>query len=223
MFLLCRLTRAAYTCAPSFTVLRNRRLYEAFLTNDVEGKQPRPTPPLSKTPPYVTAKPEVTALPIAGADAAEGELRFVVLATDGRASRPTPRHLPCPASFVTDLTSRPAHALTVFDRLSNEAVVGLVGTFLASPDLCGAVPKADVLSRVLAPEAGAEGFDGKKETVKARKDDAAAEGGFIFGQDTNAATLLVRNSLGKFSLCRERERSAARALTLSGQGVALPD
>ena len=86
MFLLCRLTRAACTCAPSFTVLRNRRLYEAFLTDDVEGKQPRPTPPLSKTPPYVTAKPEVTALPIAGADAAEGELRFVVLATDGRAS-----------------------------------------------------------------------------------------------------------------------------------------
>ena len=83
----------------------------------------------------------------------------------------------------------------MFDRLSNEAVVGLVGTFVSSPELHGSVPKADVLSRVLAPEAGAEGFDGKKETVKARKDDAASEGGFVFGMDTNAATLLVRNSL----------------------------
>lgn len=52
----------------------------------MEGKQPRPTPAASKTPPYVTARPEVTCLPLKGPAAEEGELRFVVLATDGRAS-----------------------------------------------------------------------------------------------------------------------------------------
>jgi hypothetical protein len=82
---------------------------------------------------------------------------------------------------------------SVYDRLSNEAIVGLVGTYLSQPTAQGPIPKSDILARVISTDG--EGFDGKKATVKARKD--STEGGFIFGRDSNAATLLIRNSLGR--------------------------
>lgn len=82
----------------------------------------------------------------------------------------------------------------MYDRLSNEAIVGLVGTYLASPTTQGPVPKADVLATVVAPAGADAGFDGKKAAVRERKE--ADDGAFMFGRDVNAAALLIRNSLG---------------------------
>ncbi|CDZ98619.1 Protein phosphatase 2C/pyruvate dehydrogenase (lipoamide) phosphatase [Phaffia rhodozyma] len=125
------------------------------------SKRPRPAPSLSKTPPYVTATPEVIHLKSDGSDR-EGELRFLVLGTDG-----------------------------LYDRLSNEAIVGLVGAFIDQPDLHGEIPRADILSTV---DSLSTGFDGKNAKVQAKKAEST-EGTFMFGKDLNAATLLIRNSL----------------------------
>lgn len=129
-------------------------------------KPPRPAPARSLTPPYVTARPEITHTKVSLASAndptSQGELRFLVMATDG-----------------------------LFDRLSSEAVVALVGTYIKEPTLDGPIPKSEVLSKLVG---GAQnGFDGKKKGLRTKE----AEGEWLFGYDENVATFLIRNSLGE--------------------------
>ena len=116
----------------------------------------------------MTARPEVTHRKLhigpAAADSPQGELKFLVMATDG-----------------------------LFDRLSNEAVVGLVGQRINQPYLMGAVLKEEIMEHVMGAGGGGGGFDGKR---KMKKKDEEAET-FWYGMDDNAATFLIRNSLGQ--------------------------
>ncbi|KAL7410997.1 phosphatase 2C-like domain-containing protein [Mrakia frigida] len=143
------------------------KLYEELLPPD--HKRPRAPSPNLKTPPYVTARPEVThrklALGPEAANSSTGELRFLVMGTDG-----------------------------LFDRLSNEAIVGMLGQRLDQPYLTGKVLKKEIMEHVLTGGGaadGAGGFDGKR---KMKKKDEEQEY-FWYGRDENAATFLIRNSL----------------------------
>ncbi|KAH9850785.1 protein serine/threonine phosphatase 2C [Lenzites betulinus] len=142
-------------------------LNKAFL--EPKGEAMRPAPPALKTPPYVTATPVIThrplsflPLPEAGAPLPKSALRFLVLATDG-----------------------------LWDELSNEDVVALVGGHLAG--VRGTIPKAD-LPRLVRTTVGAAGVDGKAKEARGRGG-KTVEGSWAF-EDDNVGTHLIRNALG---------------------------
>ena len=134
-----------------------------------KGEAMRSAPSTLKTPPYVTAKPVVTHRPLsflplpAPPASSSPALRFVVLATDG-----------------------------LWDELSNEEVVALVGGHLAG--LRGTIPKAELPRLVrTSTSTGAQGVEGKDKDVKARRE--RQEGAWAF-EDDNLSTHLIRNALG---------------------------
>ncbi|TFK43750.1 phophatase 2C family protein [Crucibulum laeve] len=133
-------------------------LNQAFMVgNDMPM---RPPPSLFKTPPYVIAKPVVThrKLSLPSKDgSSEGGKRFLVLATDG-----------------------------LWDQLSNDEVVSLVGGHLAG--LKGTIPKSELPS-IISTSSGSTGVDGK------RKKNKAAEGSWAF-EDSNVSAHLIRNAFG---------------------------
>ncbi|KZT71454.1 protein serine/threonine phosphatase 2C [Daedalea quercina L-15889] len=137
-------------------------LHKAFLAGN--GQSFRPASAALKTPPYVTARPEIShrklALPPYANVSAQPKstLRFLVLATDG-----------------------------LWDELSSEEVVGLVGGHLAG--LRGRIPKAELPERVRTT-AGSPTVNGKSsEPVR------STEGAWAFVDD-NVCTHLIRNALG---------------------------
>ncbi|KAI0268121.1 protein serine/threonine phosphatase 2C [Gloeopeniophorella convolvens] len=135
-------------------------LNKAFIAGT--GKNMRAPPATLKTPPYVTATPVVThrklSLPRPGADTPTASLRFLVLATDG-----------------------------LWDELSSEEVVSLVGGYLAG--LKGTVPKAD-LDRLVPTTRGAPTVRGKTERTSSAPSDAWAF------EDDNVSAHLIRNAFG---------------------------
>lgn len=124
----------------------------------------RGTSALLKTPPYVTPKPVVTHRKLdflpdptnPNANKSKSKLRFLVMATDG-----------------------------LWDELSSEDVVSLVGGYLAG--LKGTVSKSD-LSKLVPTTSGAT-IEGKD---KLRRDNA---GSWAFVDD-NISTHLIRNAFG---------------------------
>lgn len=153
-----------------------------------EDKRPRGVPARLKTPPYVTASPEVTHRKISGEGSKAGKLRFLVLATDGRQYQIYLQSHWHTTDLILCLLADP-----VYDRLSNEAVVGLVGAYLSQPKLSGMVSKAKVHENVVV-DGQAVGVDGKRAGIRGEDE---LEGTYSFGRDTNVATLLIRNSLGE--------------------------
>ncbi|KAI0772128.1 protein serine/threonine phosphatase 2C [Trametes elegans] len=142
-------------------------LNKAFM--EPKGEAMRPPPPTLKTPPYVTATPVVMhrpltflPLPAPGEARPRSALRFVVLATDG-----------------------------LWDELSNEDVVALVGGHLAG--LRGAVPKADLPALVRTAAGAAAGVDGKDKAP--RHGQGQQQGAWAF-EDDNVGAHLIRNALG---------------------------
>jgi len=139
---------------------RNISLNKAFLEGNNEPM--RSTPSLLKTPPYVTSRPEVTHrklsfLPLGDTPKPKSTLRFVVLATDG-----------------------------LWDELSSEEVVGLVGGYLAG--LKGTIPISS-LPGLVRTSAGSPTVQGKDQ----RKRDTDGAWAFV---DENVGTHLIRNALG---------------------------
>lgn len=140
------------------------RLSKAFM--EPRGESMRAAPPTLKTPPYVIPTPVVTHRPLsflplpsdASTPAPRSALRFLVLATDG-----------------------------LWDELSNEDVVALVGGHLAG--LRGTIPKAELAQRV-PTTAGSAGVDGKEKAVRSTQ-----RGSWAF-EDDNVGTHLIRNALG---------------------------
>lgn len=135
-----------------------------------QGKSLHSTPAKLKTPPYVRATPVVThrplsflPLPADGTPAPKAALRFVVLATDG-----------------------------LWDELSNEEVVALVGGHLSG--LRGTVSKA-ALPGLVRTATGAAGVDGKDKAGRGMKASAVLEGEWAF-EDDNLSAHLIRNALG---------------------------
>jgi hypothetical protein len=102
----------------------------------------------------------------------------------------SPLSLPAPAS--THLSPETATD-GLYDSLSNESIVALIGFALNHPSHSGTIPRATVLSHLLSSDSDSLGVDGK--AGKDLKKDADREGTFVFGKDTNYSTLLVRNSL----------------------------
>ncbi|KAJ6490340.1 phosphatase 2C-like domain-containing protein [Mycena vitilis] len=140
------------------------RLGRAFLAgNDRSMRSP---PAALKTPPYVTARPVVTHrvlnLPTTSGDVSKDKaaLRFIVLATDG-----------------------------LWDELSSEEVVGLVGGHLAG--LSGAVSKS-ALPTLVPTVSGARAVEGKDVR---RQRNGADEGSWAF-VDENPSAHLIRNAFG---------------------------
>ena len=132
-----------------------------------KGEALRAAPATLKTPPYVTARPVVTHrplsfLPLSGPSTSPA-LRFVVLATDG-----------------------------LWDELSNEEVVALVGGHLAG--LRGTVSKAE-LPALVRTATGAAGVDGKDHALRAAQAEARLQGAWAF-EDDNLSAHLIRNALG---------------------------
>ena len=113
--------------------------------------------------PVVTHRP-LSFLPLSTSSPSPAKgLRFVVLATDG-----------------------------LWDELSNEEVVALVGGHLAG--LRGAVPKVE-LPRLVRTAAGAAGVDGKNKEARWGPDPEKTRGAWAF-EDDNLSTHLIRNALG---------------------------
>ncbi|KDR83979.1 hypothetical protein GALMADRAFT_688881 [Galerina marginata CBS 339.88] len=136
-------------------------LNEVFMVGN--GMPMRNPPPLFKTPPYVTARPVVThrkmTLPSpSGSEPSEKATRFLVLATDG-----------------------------LWDQLSNEEVVSLVGGHLSG--LKGTVPKSE-LPNIVLTTSGSAGVDGKNH-----KNLNKEEGSWAFTDD-NLSAHLIRNAFG---------------------------
>ncbi|KAF8204737.1 phosphatase 2C-like domain-containing protein [Pholiota molesta] len=135
-------------------------LNEAFMVGN--AKPLRPPPPLFKTPPYVIARPVVThrkmsLAPSSDSAAPEKTKRFLVLATDG-----------------------------LWDQLSNEEVVALVGGHLSG--LKGKIPKSE-LPNLVPTASGSQGVNGKKERTTKK------EGSWAF-TDHNLSAHLIRNAFG---------------------------
>ena len=149
-----------------------------------KGEALRPPPPTLKTPPYVTARPVVTHRPLsflplsASSPSPAKGLRFVVLATDG-----------------------------LWDELSNEEVVALVGGHLAG--LRGAVPKVD-LPRLVRTAAGAAGVDGKNKEARWGPDPEKTRGAWAF-EDDNLSAHLIRNAIGGADVDRLRRLASIPA------------
>ncbi|KAF9006600.1 phophatase 2C family protein [Cyathus striatus] len=135
-------------------------LNQAFMAGN--NKPLRPPPSLFKTPPYVTATPEVTHRELSftstGNTPSSKGIRFLVLATDG-----------------------------LWDQLSNEEVVGLVGGYFSG--LKGAIPKSE-LPTLIPTVTGAAGVDGKRQRTK-----KSGEGLWSFTDD-NLSAHLIRNAFG---------------------------
>lgn len=74
----------------------------------------------------------------------------------------------------------------LYDQLSNESIVAVVGHALNNPTFSGTVPKAQVLAEVMTGEAGVDGKKGKG----LRKDEL--EGTFVFGQVSSVIAFLQR-------------------------------
>lgn len=126
----------------------------------------RATPALLKTPPYVTARPVVTHRELSflptpdsvNSRKQKSTLKFVVLATDG-----------------------------LWDELSSEEVVALVGGYLAG--LKGNVPKSEL--HHLVPTTTGNTVEGKNKRQKGPE-----EGSWAFVDD-NVSTHLIRNAFGR--------------------------
>ncbi|KAI0375866.1 protein serine/threonine phosphatase 2C [Pilatotrama ljubarskyi] len=138
-------------------------LNKAFM--EPKGEAMRPPPPTLKTPPYVIATPVVSHRPLSflplsetGAPKPKSALRFLVLATDG-----------------------------LWDELSNEEVVALVGGYLSG--LRGTIPKAQ-LPQLVQTSVGSAGVEGKD------KDHRRPQQGAWAFEDDNIGTHLIRNALG---------------------------
>ena len=113
--------------------------------------------------PVVTHRPlSFLPLPPQGTPAPKSALRFVVLATDG-----------------------------LWDELSNEEVVALVGGHLAG--VRGTVPKS-ALPGLVRTSTGAAGVDGKDKAGRG-KQSADKQGAWAF-EDDNLSAHLIRNALG---------------------------
>ncbi|KAF8897821.1 phosphatase 2C-like domain-containing protein [Infundibulicybe gibba] len=113
-------------------------LSQVFMAGN--GKPMRLPPTSFKTPPYVTARPVVTHRKLSFSPTPEGSsdknLRFLVLATDG-----------------------------LWDQLTSEEVVGLVGGHLAG--LKGTIPKSQ-LPELIPTTTGSPTVDGKKSRSRDR-------------------------------------------------------
>ncbi|KAK1228436.1 hypothetical protein PQX77_008499 [Marasmius sp. AFHP31] len=131
------------------------------------NNMPLRKPPITlKTPPYVTAKPVVTHRKLFSQHSGDSPLQFLVIATDG-----------------------------LWDALSSEEVVSLVGGFLSG--LKGNISKRD-LPALVPTVTGNAGIDGKEKRPKEE------DGTWAF-VDNNVSAHLIRNALGggdEFSLRR---------------------
>lgn len=144
-------------------------LSKAFM--EPQGRSLHSTPAKLKTPPYVRATPVVTHRPLsflplpadAITPAPKTALRFVVLATDG-----------------------------LWDELSNEEVVALVGGHFAG--LRGTVSKA-ALPALVRTATGTAGVDGKDKAGRGTGGKAESQGAWAF-EDDNLSAHLIRNALG---------------------------
>ena len=139
-------------------------LNKAFLEGS--GQSMRATPALLKTPPYVTARPEVAHRELSFLAShnstisdrkRKSTLKFIVLATDG-----------------------------LWDELSSEEVVALVGGYLAG--LKGNVPKSEL--HHLVPTTTGNTVEGKDKRQRSPE-----EGSWAFVDD-NVSTHLIRNAFG---------------------------
>ena len=122
----------------------------------------RPPPPTFKTPPYVTATPVMTHrkldLNSSSRKDSKASIRFLILATDG-----------------------------LWDALSSEEVVSLVGGYLAG--VKGVIPKS-ALATVAPTSTSNPTVDGKSPEMPRREHKSWA---FV---DENVSTHLIRNALG---------------------------
>lgn len=132
-------------------------LNQAFLAGN--GTPIRTAPALFKTPPYVIARPVVThrKLSFPSDESTANPIRFLVLATDG-----------------------------LWDRLSNDEVVSLVGGHLAGYK--GKISKPD-LQTLFPTSSGSMGVQGKDKTDKQQ------QGSWAF-LDENVSAHLIRNAFG---------------------------
>jgi pyruvate dehydrogenase phosphatase len=136
-------------------------LKQAFLVGN--DKHLRPPPSSYKTPPYVTSRPVVTHrkldIPLLhqSTSGSKSVLRFLVLATDG-----------------------------LWDQLSSEEVVSLVGGHLSGLKGIITKPKLSTLVPTSAGSPTVEGKDKKRNRL---------EGSWAFVDD-NLSTHLIRNAFG---------------------------
>ncbi|KAF7291021.1 PPM-type phosphatase domain-containing protein [Mycena chlorophos] len=141
----------------------SRGLQETLAQAFLGKEKARPPPPNLKTPPYVTARPvvqhRVLDIPDDKSDKTQRALRFIVLATDG-----------------------------LWDELSSEDVVRLVGGHLTGLKGSGTVPKSQ-LSSLIPTTAGSATVQGKL----VRRDRESESWAFV---DENPSAHLIRNAFG---------------------------
>ena len=156
------------------------------------------------TPPYKTAEPDVVSRSI-HPDSAE-QLKFVILATDGCECHSTPR------SFIDNNETACSKLMTlVWDQISSEEAALLVSSHLAHthhPDIPKALlPSLHPTHPPTEPRRfPAEDLPGTGERT---------EGSWVF-EDDNAATHLIRNSLGRRPWDRETRQ---KVLSMRDGGV----
>ncbi|KAF7332268.1 PPM-type phosphatase domain-containing protein [Mycena kentingensis (nom. inval.)] len=138
-------------------------LYETLARAFLGDRKVRTPNPLNKTPPYVTSRPIVQhrslEIPSGSATDDQRALRFVVLATDG-----------------------------LWDELSSEEVVRLVGGQLSGLKHRGAVPKSE-LATLVPTTTGTASVEGKT----ARREGSSEKWTFV---DENPSAHLIRNAFG---------------------------
>lgn len=125
------------------------------------------------TPPYMTAEPEVTVKKLTKGDP-EGDLRFIVLATDG-----------CEPLPIPECHSRADHCLpSVWDQISFQDAVALMAAYLDKPD------QSKLSRKYLLPEL----LQQSPESLARHRQTIDEDKGNWVVQDTNAATHLLRNA-----------------------------
>jgi len=161
------------------------RLVAKFLPPDVKVRAP---PRSYKTPPYVTATPEVTSLSYASPSSDQSPLPQSQSATTHSISLK-----PAASPYSSATSNRRFIVLAtdgLYDRLSSEEVVALVGGWLNG--MQGKHTSQATLA-VLSPHTTKNEIDTVHRPVEIARDERKAR--FTF-EDKNLSTHLIRNALG---------------------------
>lgn len=162
--------------------------YQARVRDVLQNRKQEGLTP-SLTPPYLTAEPEVVCRelhPASGED-----LKFLIMATDGRE--------PLYFTRVRDLT-----LWSVWDRMSSEEATLLISAHVAHPHhpdvskttLPSLFPQAPPTADHPWPVQPLPGSTPEQQKEYVFKSTSAENRGSWAFEDTNAATHLIRNSLG---------------------------
>ncbi|CAO1638883.1 unnamed protein product [Sympodiomycopsis kandeliae] len=167
-------TRAFGDARYKWTPDLQRRLREAFISNNGEAGNVRGPPQLLQTPPYVTARPEIEWRRLPAGEGAK-QLKFIVMATDG----------------LWDMLSNEEVGSLVAGHLANiKGTVGathLQNTFLHGKG--GPLPSATQPSNPTQTTSPPQSSHGHHPLSR------SAENTFTF-HDSNLSTHLIRNALG---------------------------